>query len=119
MTDEQHEALRQRIEALLHDTVSPKVTLDRVILLLQARLPVIHGYGVWLMQDGREARLVSGTTDPGARRGSRQLPLSDADGPLGHVDLYLQEDAALTREEEALVQWALQTLTPLLRKHVA
>lgn len=118
MTDEHHEALRQRIEALLYDTVSPKVTLDRVLLLLQARLPAIHGYAVWLTRDGKDALLVSGAPDLASIREPHRVILADAEGACGYVDLYLQEGAHLLPEEEEIVGWAFDALTPLACRHV-
>jgi hypothetical protein len=115
---EQLEALRQRIVALLDDTVSPKVNLERVLLLLQTRLARVHGYSLWMGRPGEPPTLEAGTPNAVDRRRPLRITISDQEQSYGHLELYLHDGADLSDGERALVEWAGQTMAPLARQYL-
>lgn len=113
------EALQGRLTALLHDTVSPKVTFGRVLLLLRSALPGVTGGSVWLARPGESEQLVAGDVQPdtagGPAHALHTVPIEDESGVYGRLVLQLPPATVLAPSDSAVAAWVARSLVPAAR----
>ena len=118
------DALRARIRALLDDTVSAGVTLDRIALLLRSVVPSAVSCGVWLGQRPEDehlaalaalAALAGGAGPAVAAAPTAEAPIGDRHGRYGRLTLAVAPGAGLSPRDRALLTWTAEAMAPLAR----
>lgn len=107
--------LSARIKALIGDTVSPRVTMQRVLLLLTSQLPSVAGGSVRLGLPGHPAILAAGSPDPEAPGSVIELPIGDEAGNYGMLRLFTSRGQDLPLEHREIAARAARALAPLAR----
>ena len=112
------DALRARIRALLDDTVSAGVTLDRIALLLRSVVPSTVSCGVWLGQRPEDEHLAARAGGAGpdvAAAPTAEAPIGDRHGRYGRLTLAVAPGAGLSPRDRALLTWTAEAMAPLAR----
>jgi hypothetical protein len=110
-------AIEAQLAGILRDTVSPRITLLRLVLILRARLPQATACGLTLTPPGAAAPLTFGDEVPPCETDGARLaaPVQDAAGTYGEIAVQLPPSRAPREEVQRLLAWLGRAAAPVAR----